>query len=310
MGNKIVVVGSSNTDMIVKLPRLPKPGETIGDGAFSTAAGGKGANQAVAAARAGADVGLVARVGGDSFGEQAITGFVGDGIDVEHVTRDPAAPSGVALIFVDEKGENSIAVAPGANAGLTPNDVEAAEELITGADVVVMQLETPLETVERAATLAREHGARVILNPAPAQPLSDEILGNVSILTPNESEAELLTGIQVEGDAGAEEAARALVARGVETVILTLGSRGAFVFESESGELVPGFEVDAVDTTAAGDVFNGSLAVGLAEGMPLARAVGFANAAAALSVTKLGAQPSAPTRAEIDTFLGETQGHG
>jgi ribokinase len=307
MGNKIVVVGSSNTDMIVKLPRLPKPGETISGGEFSTAAGGKGANQAVAAARAGAEVGLVARVGGDSFGEQAITGFVGDGIDVRHVARDPAAPSGVALIFVDETGENSIAVAPGANAGLTPKDVEAAEELITGADVVVMQLETPLEAVERAATLAREHGARVILNPAPAQPLSDEILGNVSILTPNESEAELLTGIQVEGDAGAEEAARALVARGVETVILTLGSRGAFVFESESGELVPGFEVDAVDTTAAGDVFNGSLAVGLAEGMPLAQAVGFANAAAALSVTKLGAQPSAPTRAEIDTFLGDSK---
>lgn len=310
MGNKIVVVGSSNTDMIVKLSRLPKPGETIGDGAFSTAAGGKGANQAVAAARAGADVGLVARVGGDSFGEQAITGFVGDGIDVGHVTRDPAVPSGVALIFVDESGENSIAVAPGANAGLTPKDVEAAKELIAGADVVVMQLETPLETVGRAAMLAREHGARVILNPAPAQPLSDEILGNVSILTPNESEAELLTGIQVEGDAGAEEAARALVARGVETVILTLGSRGAFVFESASGELVPGFEVDAVDTTAAGDVFNGSLAVGLAEGMPLARAVGFANAAAALSVTKLGAQPSAPTRAEIEAFLSEAQGRG
>jgi ribokinase len=307
MGNKIVVVGSSNTDMIVKLPRLPKPGETISGGAFSTAAGGKGANQAVAAARAGAEVGLVARVGGDSFGEQAITGFVGDGIDVGHVTRDPAVPSGVALIFVDESGENSIAVAPGANAGLTPKDVEAAKELIAGADVVVMQLETPLETVERAAVLAREHGARVILNPAPAQPLSDEILGNVSILTPNESEAELLTGIQVEGHAGAEEAARALVARGVETVILTLGSRGAFVFESASGELVPGFDVDAVDTTAAGDVFNGTLAVGLAEGMPLARAVGFANAAAALSVTKLGAQPSAPTRAEIDTFLGDSR---
>lgn len=307
MGNKIVVVGSSNTDMIVKLSRLPKPGETIGDGAFATAAGGKGANQAVAAARAGADVGLVARVGGDSFGEQAITGFVGDGIDVGHVTRDPAAASGVALIFVDESGENSIAVAPGANAGLTPNDVAAAEELIAAADVVVMQLETPLETVERAATLAREHGACVILNPAPAQPLSDEILGNVSILTPNESEAELLTGIQVEDDAGAEEAARALVARGVDTVILTLGPRGAFVFESESGELVPGFEVDAVDTTAAGDVFNGSLAVGLAEGMSLTGAVGFANAAAALSVTKLGAQPSAPTRAEIEAFLGDAQ---
>jgi len=307
MANKIVVVGSSNTDMIAKLPRLPKPGETISGGAFSTAAGGKGANQAVAAARAGAEVGLVARVGEDSFGEQAISGFIDDGIDVQHVTRDPSAPSGVALIFVDERGENCIAVAPGANAGLTPNDVEAAEELIIGADVVVMQLETPLETVERAAALAREHSVRVILNPAPAQPLSDEILGNVSILTPNESEAELLTGIRVEDDAGAEEAARALVARGVKTVILTLGSRGAFVFESGSGELVPGFEVDAVDTTAAGDVFNGSLAVGLAEGMPLAGAVRFANAAAALSVTKLGAQPSAPTRAEIETFLTEAQ---
>jgi ribokinase len=307
MAGKIVVVGSSNTDMIIKVDRLPGPGETVSGGAFSTAAGGKGANQAVAAARAGAEVGFVARVGEDSFGEQAITGFVGDGIDVRHVTRDPAAPSGVALIFVDDSGENSIAVAPGANARLTPEDVEAAGGLITGADVVVMQLETPIETVERAAALAREHGVRVILNPAPAQPLSDEILGKVSILTPNESEAELLTGIQVEDDAGAEAAARTLAARGVETVILTLGARGAFVFESDSRELVPGFEVQAVDTTAAGDVFNGSLAVGLAEGMQLAPAVRFANAAAALSVTKLGAQPSAPTRSEIEDFLNEME---
>ncbi len=308
MGNKIVVVGSSNTDMIVQLPHLPKPGETVSGGAFSTAAGGKGANQAVAAARAGANVGLVARVGEDSFGEQAIAGFVGDGIDVSHVTRNPAAPSGVALIFVDDGGENCIAVAPGANATLTPEDVEAAEDLITGAEVVVMQLETPIESVERAAALAREHGVRVILNPAPARPLNDELLANVSILTPNESEAELLTGIQVSDDAGAEEAARALSARGVDIVILTLGSRGAYVFESDSGELVPGFEVQVVDTTAAGDVFNGSLAVGLAEGLPLARAVRFANAAAALSVTRLGAQPSAPTRSEIETFLSEKEG--
>jgi len=306
MGNKIVVVGSSNTDMIVQLPHLPKPGETVSGGAFSTAAGGKGANQAVAAARAGANVGLVARVGEDSFGEQAVAGFVGDGIDVSHVTRNPEAPSGVALIFVDDGGENCIAVAPGANATLTPQDVEAAKELITGADVVVMQLETPIESVERAAALAREHGVRVILNPAPARPLSDEILSKVSILTPNESEAELLTGIQVSDDEGAAAAARALVARGVDTVILTLGSRGAYVFESDSGELVPGFEVEAVDTTAAGDVFNGSLAVGLAEGKPFAEAVRFANAAAALSVTKLGAQPSAPTRSEIETFLSES----
>jgi len=307
MGNKIVVVGSSNTDMIVKLPHLPKPGETVSGGAFSTAAGGKGANQAVAAARAGAEVGLVARVGDDSFGEQAIAGFVGDGIDVRYVTRDSGAPSGVALIFVDDGGENCIAVAPGANGRATPEDVDAAEDLIGGAEALVMQLETPIETVGRAAALARQHGVRVILNPAPARPLNDELLANVSILTPNESEAELLTGVQVSDDAGAEEAARALAARGVDTVILTLGSRGAFVFESDSGELVPGFEVQAVDTTAAGDVFNGSLAVGLAEGMPLTGAVRFANAAAALSVTKLGAQPSAPTRSEIESFLGEVK---
>jgi len=307
MGNRIVVVGSSNTDMIVKLPHLPKPGETVSGGAFSTAAGGKGANQAVAAARAGAAVSLVARVGDDSFGEQAIAGFVGDGIDVSHVVRNPASPSGVALIFVDDGGENCIAVAPGANATLTPEDVDAAKGLITGADVLVMQLETPIESVERAAALAREHGVRVILNPAPARPLSDEILGNVSILTPNESEAEMLTGVQVEDDESAAAAARALVARGVDTVILTLGSRGAFVFESDSGELVPSFEVQAVDTTAAGDVFNGSLAVGLSEGMPLGNAVRFANGAAALSVTKLGAQPSAPTRSEIESFLSESK---
>ena len=208
---------------------------------------------------------------------------------------------------MDDGGENCIAVAPGANATLTPEDVDAASELITGADVLVMQLETPIESVEQAAALAREHGVRVILNPAPARPLSDEILGNVSILTPNESEAELLTGIQVEDDESAAAAARALVARGVDTVILTLGSQGAFVFESDSGELVPSFEVQAVDTTAAGDVFNGSLAVGLSEGMPLGKAVRFANAAAALSVTKLGAQPSAPTRSEIEAFLSEAQ---
>jgi len=213
----------------------------------------------------------------------------------------------VALIFVDDGGENCIAVAPGANGRATPEDVDAAEDLIGGAEALVMQLETPIETVGRAAALARQHGVRVILNPAPARPLNDELLANVSILTPNESEAELLTGVQVSDDAGAEEAARALAARGVDTVILTLGSRGAFVFESDSGELVPGFEVQAVDTTAAGDVFNGSLAVGLAEGMPLTGAVRFANAAAALSVTKLGAQPSAPTRSEIESFLGEVK---
>jgi ribokinase len=303
MAGKIVVVGSSNTDMIIKVDRLPGPGETVLGGTFSTAAGGKGANQAVAAARAGADVTFIARVGDDLFGEQAVEGFVGDGIDVGHVTRDPGAPSGVALIFVDNRGENSIAVASGANANLTPADIASASDVIASCDVLVMQLETPLETVAAAAAVAAENGVRVILNPAPARPLGDDILRNVSVLTPNESETELLTGVSVDGEEAAASAGGLLSTRGVDTVLITLGARGAFVLGSGKGTLVPGFEVEAVDTTAAGDVFNGALAVALAEGRPLTEAVTFANAAAALSVTRLGAQPSAPTRDQIDDFL-------
>jgi ribokinase len=303
MSKKIVVVGSSNTDMIAKIERIPKPGETVIGGKFSTAAGGKGANQAVAAARAGGNVTFIARVGEDMFGEQAVQGFVEDNIDVSHVLKDAEAPSGVALIFVDEKGENSIAVASGANANLAPADVAAASDAITSADVLVMQLEVPLETVEAAAALAHENGVRVILNTAPAQPLSDALLGHVSVLTPNEGEAELLTGIKVESEKDAEAAANALFARGVKSALITMGAKGVFAVDSDSKQFVPGFEVKAVDTTAAGDVFNGALAVALAEGKSLKEAATFANAAGALSVTKLGAQPSAPTRAEIDEFL-------
>jgi ribokinase len=303
MSARIVVVGSSNTDMIIKTARLPKPGETVIGGAFSMAAGGKGANQAVAAARAGAAVSFIARVGQDMFGDQALQGFLNDSIDADHVVRDADAPSGVALIFVDERGENSIAVASGANANLTPHDILAARDVITSADVLVMQLETPLDTVRAAAEMAREHGVRVVLNPAPAQPLGDDILRHVSVLTPNETEAELLTGVKVESEQDAESAARELAARGIETVLITLGARGAFVFDPTCRGLVPGFRVEAVDTTAAGDVFNGALAVALAEGTPLADAVAFANAAGALSATRLGAQPSAPTRAEIDDLV-------
>ena len=301
--SKIVVVGSSNTDMIAKIERIPKPGETVIGGKFSTAAGGKGANQAVAAARAGGDVTFIARVGEDMFGEQALQGFVEDNIDVSHVLKDTEAPSGVALIFVDEKGENSIAVASGANACLTPADVAAASDAITSADVLVMQLEVPLETVEAAAAIAAENGVRVILNPAPAQPLSDELLRHVSVLTPNEGEAELLTGVKVESEKDAEAAANALLAKGVKSVLITMGPRGVFAIDSDCRELVPGFEVKSVDTTAAGVVFNGALAVAIAEGKPLKEAVAFANAAGALSVTKLGAQPSAPTREQIDEFM-------
>lgn len=303
MSSKIVVVGSSNTDMIIKVPHVPVPGETIIGGTFSTAAGGKGANQAVAAARAGGDVTFVARVGQDMFGQQAKDGFVKDNINVDHVLSDKDAPSGVALIFVGEDGENSIAVASGANANLSPSDVESAGDAISSADILIMQLETPLETVQKAATIASEKGVKVILNPAPACELSDDILSRVSILTPNESEAELLTGIKVESEKDAAAAADALMAKGIETVIVTMGAKGAFVVTADSKELVGGFSVKAVDATAAGDVFNGTLAVAMAEGKPLKEAVRFANGAAALSVTKLGAQPSAPTREEIEKFL-------
>jgi ribokinase len=303
---RILVVGSSNTDMIIKLDRIPRPGETILGGEFTTAAGGKRANQAVGAARAGGDVTFVARVGQDMFGEQAVAGFVAVGIHVEYVTRDKAAPSGVALIFVAKDGENSIAVAGGANSRLSPADIKKVKRALAGVRAVVMQLETPLATVQAAAELAARAKVPIILNPAPARDLPDQLLKLVSILTPNETEAELLTGIKVTDEATAAKAAEKLQARGVETVIITLGARGAFVATASTRELVPGFRVKAVDTTAAGDVFNGALAVALGEGRPLLEAARFANAAAAISVTRLGAQPSAPLRKEIERLQRDT----
>jgi ribokinase len=301
----ILVVGSSNTDMIIELDRIPRPGETVLGGEFVTAAGGKGANQAVGAARAGGKVTFVARVGQDAFGDRAVAGLVEDGIHVRHVSRDKSHPSGVALIFVAKDGENSIAVAGGANGRLSPADVRKAARAFASASVVVMQLETPLETVQAAAVLAAKHGVPVILNPAPARPLPDKLLKRVSILTPNETEAELLTGVKVDSEAAAARAADRLLAKGVRVVILTLGARGAFVADAGGKRLVPTFKVKAVDTTAAGDIFNGALAVALAEGMPLVEAVRFGCAAAAISVTRPGAQPSAPRRAEIEEFLKE-----
>lgn len=303
MTRRIVVIGSSNTDMIIKVDHIPRPGETVIGGTFSTAPGGKGANQAVAAARAGGRVTFIARVGDDMFGRQALDGFRADGIDVSHVIIDPDAPSGVASIFVDAKGQNSIAVAGGANANLSPDDIHNAADVIAAADILVMQLETPVETVRAAARIARDNGVTVILNPAPAQPLDDDLLKCVSILTPNESEAELLTGIPVDSPQAAQKAADALRARGVKVVIITMGEKGALLSTQNASAFVPAFKVDAVDATAAGDVFNGALAVAVAEGAPLPRAVRFASAAAALSVTKLGAQPSAPTRAVIEHMI-------
>lgn len=299
----VVVVGSSNTDMILRVARVPRPGETLLGGEFSTAPGGKGANQAVAAARAGGRVALVARLGRDALGEAALEGFRREGLGLAHVVRDGAGPSGVALIFVGADGENSIGVAGGANKRLSPADVAAAGGLISRARVLLLQLETPLETVAAAARIARKAGVEVILNPAPARPLPGALLRNVSLLTPNETEASVLAGCRVGGVPSAAKAARILLARGVRTVIVTLGAKGALVATRDGARLIPGFKVRAVDTTAAGDVFNGALAVRLAEGCLLPDAVRFAHAAAAISVTRRGAQPSIPTRAEINARL-------
>ena len=303
MPPQIVVIGSSNTDLILRLDHIPRPGETVLGGAFATAAGGKGANQAVAAARAGGQVTFVARLGRDGFGDVALAGFKRDGLDTRFVWRDRAAPSGVALIFVAKDGENAIGVAGGANARLSPADVCKARRVIARADVVLLQLETPLETVRAAAELAARAGVRVILNPAPARPLPAALLRHVTILTPNEMEAELLTGVAVRDETTAAQAAEKLRARGVGIVIVTLGARGAWLAGPGVQQLVPGFKVRAVDTTAAGDVFNGALAVALGEGRALPEAVRFANAAAAVSVTRPGAQPSAPRRREIERLL-------
>ncbi len=301
--NSVVVVGSSNTDMILRVARVPRPGETLLGGAFSTAPGGKGANQAVAAARAGGRVAFVARLGRDALGDAALAGFRREGMALSHIVRDDAEPSGVALIFVGADGENSIGVAGGANQRLSPRDIRAARTLIEGARVLLLQLETPLETVEAAASLAHQAGVEVILNPAPARALPDSLLRKVSILTPNETEAGMLTGIRVGDVASATKAANALRRRGARRVIVTLGANGALVSAEEGIMWIHGFRVRAVDTTAAGDVFNGALAVRLAEGCPLHEAVRFAHAAAALSVTRAGAQPSIPVRREILALL-------
>lgn len=303
MRRRVLVVGSSNTDMIVRVSQLPRPGETRLGGHFMTAAGGKGANQAVAAARAGGQVAFIARVGKDALGAEAIKSLKRDKVDVRNVRRDPREPSGVALITVAHDGENNIAVASGANSQLSRRDIAAASSKFREARVLLTQLETPLDTVAAAIDAAHKLGAIVILNPAPAQKLPASLLKKVSILTPNETEAEMLSGVRVRSIASARNAARILRHRGAAIVIVTLGARGAFVSSKELETLVPGFAVRAVDTTAAGDVFNGALAVALAEGQVLREAVRFANAAAALSVMRFGAQPSAPRRRDIQRLL-------
>ena len=299
----IAVVGSLNMDLVIRTPRFPSPGETIIGRDFHTIPGGKGANQAVAAARLGARVSMVGRVGDDGFGAQQLANLSGLGIDVSHIRRDPGAATGVALIAVDEGGQNSIILASGANMRLAPADVEAAEEAIASAALLLLQLEVPLEVVEQAAALARAHGVTVVLNPAPARELPPSLLRQVDFLIPNESETALLTGVQVEDMEAARQAATRLRTAGVGTVILTLGERGALLVDRMQATHIPGFQVEVVDTTAAGDAFVGGFAVALAEKQSLTEAVRFANAAGALAVTRLGAQPSLPTRVEVEAFL-------
>jgi ribokinase len=296
----ILVVGSSNTDMVVKSERLPVPGETILGGAFLMAAGGKGANQAVAAARLGGEVVFIGKVGADIFGQKTIELLRNERIDTGHVRIDSEHPSGVALITVDSQGENCIVVASGANGNLLPGDV--AVEKIMQAALVVMQLEIPLGTVEYVVVEAAAHGVPVILNPAPARVLPDHLLKQVAILTPNQQEAEMLTGVRIDDWGSAERAAAALAGKGVKTVIITMGAEGALLLDQGKFERVAAPTVKAVDTTAAGDVFCGALAVAMVEGRPVKEAVGFACVAAALSVTRMGAQTSAPTRSTVDRF--------
>ncbi|MEQ1588691.1 MAG: ribokinase [Cyclobacteriaceae bacterium] len=300
MAIPIYIIGSSNTDMVVKAERLPAPGETILGGTFLMNAGGKGANQAVAAARLGGRVTLVANVGNDLFGEQSILQFNQENINTNYISVDPIQPSGVALINVNAQGENCIAVAPGANGKLTPKLLTAFFEAIKSPAMVLVQLEIPIPTVEYIIEQCQQRSIPVILNPAPAHVLSKEVLRNVFLITPNETEAELLTGIRITDNASAQKAARVFHEMGIPNVVLTLGERGAYWSSPKGSGLVSVPVVTAMDTTAAGDCFNGALAVALAEDRILDDAVQFACMAASISVTRMGAQSSMPTRKEVD----------
>lgn len=299
----IVVVGSSNTDMVIKADHLPTPGETIIGNTFFMNPGGKGANQAVAAARLGGNVTFIAKTGNDIFGRQSIQLFEEEGINTNYMIADLKNPSGIAMITVDKKAENCIVVASGANGTMVPEDLMKALAVIEDAAIVLMQLEIPLRTVEFIASKAFAKGAKVLLNPAPAIELPDSLLKNLFIITPNRKEAEMLTGIEVKDIESAKEAAKIIKKRGVENVIITLGAEGAVVVHDTTITHVQTFEVEAVDTTAAGDVFNGALAVAIAEGKDILAATAFACKASAISVTKMGAQSSAPWKTEVESFM-------
>ena len=301
----LVVLGSINADHILNLETFPTPGETVTGNQYQVAFGGKGANQAVAAGRSGANIAFIACTGDDDTGERVRKQLASDNIDIAPVSVVAGESTGVALIFVNAEGENVIGIHAGANAALTTERVEAQRGIIAAAEALLMQLESPVESVLAAAKIAHENHTSVVLNPAPARVLSDELLALVDIITPNETEAEKLTGIRVENDDDAARAALALHDKGIGTVIITLGSRGVWASVNGEGRRVPGFKVKAIDTIAAGDTFNGALVTALLEGKAMDDAIRFAHAAAAIAVTRKGAQPSVPWRKEIDEFLSQ-----
>lgn len=303
--NKLVVLGSVNADHVLQVDSFPRPGETLHGHSYCVIPGGKGANQAVAAARLGADIAFIASVGDDSFGREMCEAFAKEGMNTEAVMIEEGVPTGIAMIQVAATGENSICISAEANGCLSPARIQPHHHLIENADTLLMQLETPIKTIEAAAKVAKQSGTRVVLNPAPAQPLSDDLLQLVDMITPNETEAELLTGVKVEDMASAQKAADVLHTKGIKQVMITLGSQGVWLSQNGEGQQVLGFRVDAKDTTAAGDTFNGALLTALQEGRALEPAIRFAHAAAAISVTRMGAQTSIPHRREVERFLIE-----
>jgi len=305
----VVVVGSLNMDLVVRVPHMPAPGETILGANFQTIPGGKGANQAVAAARMGARVTMIGCVGNDDFGKTLVDNLTRESIDVSNISIAPDAATGIAMITVDENGQNSIVVASGANMELTAEDIRAAWKKIEDIDIVVMPLEVSLECIEEAATLAKKSSAKVVLNPAPAQELSEKLLSKVDILIPNESETALLTGLEVNTLEEAEIAAKKLQSKGVDTVILTLGARGAMLIaENTDAQIFSSYPTNVVDTTAAGDAFVATLTFGVSSGVPIKEAIQLANASGALAVSKIGAQPSLPTKSEVSQFIKNQRG--
>lgn len=305
--NKLVVLGSVNADHVLQVPTFPRPGETLHGRNYQVIPGGKGANQAVAAARLKADVGFIACVGDDTFGIESCERFKLDGMDIRGVKVQADCPTGIAMIQVSDRGENSICLSAEANDRLTAEAIEDDLPSIRAASYLLMQLETPIDGIIKAAQVAKQAKTNVVLNPAPARELPLSLLSCVDVITPNETEAQVLTGITVTDDASAQQAATVLHHQGIEIVIITLGAKGVWLSENGRGQLIPGFRVSATDTTAAGDTFNGAFVTGLLENMPLESAIKFAHAAAAISVTRFGAQTSIPTRQEVDEFLAQHQ---